>query len=375
MKIAILGNQARAMYNFWPALIRHLLVAGHEVLCIVPFPMDALDRTAVCELEKLGASPRFYQLDRKGINPLHDAGTFKSLLSLFKKEQPGLLFASTIKPVIWGLLAARLAHVPRRYAMITGLGFAFETETLPKKALNLAACGLYKAALSGAHGIFFQNQDDWDIFLKSRIISASAPVSLFTQGTGVDTERFKPVPLPQGTPAFLLVARLLEAKGIREYCRAAEILKNTYPDAQFRILGPEEHGVGSVPLDELRSYTDRDIVTYLGKTDDVRPFVAESTVMALPSYREGLPCSLMEGMAMGRAAVATDVPGCRDLVRPEVNGLLVPAKDVQALARAMERFLTVPELAATLGANARKNIEEEYDARTVAASIAAAMGI
>lgn len=375
MKITILGNQARAVYNFWPALIRHLLAAGHETFCVVPFPSDALDRDAAYELERLGARPRFYRLDRKGLNPLYDAATFKSLFSLFKKERPDILFASTIKPVIWGLLAARLAGVPNRYGMITGLGFAFEADTLPKKALNLAACGLYKAALSGARGIFFQNADDRDVFLKSRIISANAPVTLFPQGTGVDIERFSPAPPPQGAPVFLLVARLLEAKGVREYCRAAEMLKAGHPDAQFRILGPEEKGAGSVALDELRSYMERGIVTYLGKTNDVRPFVAEASVMVLPSYREGLPCSLMEGMAMGRCAVAANVPGCRDLVRPEVNGLLVPVRNVPDLAKAMERFLLEPDLAATLGANARKLIEEEYDARNVAANIAAAMGV
>lgn len=374
MKIAILGNQARAMYNFWPALFRHLLACGHETLCLVPFPEDSLDRKAAYELEAMGAQPRFYRLDRKGLNPLHDAATVKTLFSIFKKERPDILFASTIKPVIWGLPAARLAGISNRYAMITGLGFAFENDSLPKKALNLAVRGLYKVALSGAHGIFFQNMDDQDVFIRNHILSAKAPVTLFPQGTGVDIERFNPVPLPQNGPVFLLVARLLEAKGIREFCRAAETLKTTYPDAQFHILGPEENGAGSVPVDELHSYMERDIVKYLGKTEDVRPFIANASVMVLPSYREGLPCSLMEGMAMGRCAIATDVPGCRDLVRPEANGLLVPVRNIPALANAMERLIKEPELISSLGANARNIIVENYDARNVAANIAAAMG-
>ena len=375
MKIAILGNQARALCNFWPALIRHLLACGHETLCLVPFPADALERKAVYELEAMGTTPRFYRLDRKGLNPLHDALTVKTLVSLFRQERPDIVFASTIKPVIWGLLAARLARTPGRYAMITGLGFAFEADTPPKKALKLAACGLYKAALSGAHGVFFQNTEDRDVFLQSRILGANAPIRLFPEGTGVDIERFKPAPLPQNGPVFLLMARLLEAKGIREYCRAAETLKSAYPDARFHILGPEEKGAGSIPVDELRAYEARGIITYLGKTDDVRPFIADATVMVLPSYREGLPCSLMEGMAMGRCAIAADVPGCRDLVRPDVNGLLVPARNVPALACAMERFLKEPELAAAMGARAQNIIMEQYDARNVAANLAAAMGV
>lgn len=372
MKIIVLGNQTKAMSNFWSVLIRHMRKAGHEVVCCAP-PGDA---DAEAALAAQGARLRHYSLDRKGLNPLSDLRTTRELFSLFRDEKPDLLFASTIKPVIYGCMAARAAGVPHVYATITGLGYAFEADTFFKKCVNRLGRLLYRVALSGAEGVFFQNQDDIKVFRQSGILGRNARV-LTARGTGVDTKRFAPSPLPgysadghlSASPVFLLVARLLEAKGLPEYAEAARRLKARYPDARFQVLGPPEKGLGSVSMEQMNAWQQQGSIEYLGETRDVRPYVAAAHVLVLPSWREGTPTSIMEGMSMGRPAVVTDAPGCREVVRNGVNGYLVPVRDPQALAGAMESFITNPESIARMGQGGRELALSEFDAEKVAARI------
>ena len=372
MKIIVLGNQARSMSNFWSVLVRHMFRAGHEVICCTP-PGDP---GAEAILAAQGARVQHYPLDRKGLNPLNDLRTTGALLRIFKNEKPDLLFASTIKPVIYGGIAARVAGVPHIYATITGLGYAFEADSFFKKCVNRLSALLYRTALSGAEGIFFQNEDDIATFKKAGILRPKARV-LRARGTGVDTARFAPTPLPgladDGTltepPVFLLVARLLEAKGLKEYAQAAHELKARHPLARFLLLGPEEQGLGSISLEQVRLWQDHGGIEYLGETRDVRPYISAAHVMVLPSWREGTPTSIMEGMSMGRAAVVTDAPGCREVVRNGHNGYLVPLRDPKALASAMEAFILRPDLMASMGAAGRKMALNEFDAEKVADGI------
>lgn len=372
MKIIVLGNQARSMSNFWSVLVRHMFQAGHEVICCAP-PGDA---GAEAMLATQGARLLHYPLDRKGLNPLHDLRTTGALLRIFKEEKPDLLFASTIKPVIYGCIAARVAGVPHIYATITGLGYAFEADSFFKKCVNRLSALLYRTALSGAEGVFFQNEDDINVFRKAGILGSRARI-LRARGTGVDTCRFAPTPLPglaeDGTlsepPVFLLVARLLEAKGIEEYAQAAHELKAKHPKARFLLLGPEEQGLGSISLEQIRQWQEQGGVEYLGETRDVRPYISAAHVMVLPSWREGTPTSIMEGMSMGRAAVVTDAPGCREVVREGYNGYLVPLRDPKALAAALESFILRPDLMASMGAAGRQMALNDFDAEKVAAHI------
>ena len=343
MKILILGNQARSTSNFWTVLMRRMRAAGHEVLCAVPAGDDAAEAAirAIGEEDpafRKGPAVRLchYPLDRKGLNPLRDMATMHALYRLFRQEKPDLLFASTIKPVIYGCMAARLARVPHIYATITGLGYAFEADNFFKKCVNRLSIGLYHCALAGAEGVFFQNRDDAELFRKVGILRRSARV-LMARGTGVDIRRFAEAPLPP-LPAegcapeereiiFLLVGRLLEAKGLPEYAAAAKELKTQYPAARFQLLGPPEQGLGSVDLAQVRRWQDEGSIEYLGETRDVRPYVEACHALVLPSWREGTPTSIMEGMSMGRAAVVTDVPGCREVVEDGVNGCICAAHD------------------------------------------------
>lgn len=372
MKIIVLGNQARSMSNFWSVLVRHMFRAGHEVICCTP-PGDS---GAEAILAAQGARVLHYPLDRKGLNPLHDLRTTGALLRLFKEEKPDLLFASTIKPVIYGCIAARVAGVPHVYATITGLGYAFEADSFFKKCVNRLSALLYRTALSGAEGVFFQNEDDINVFRQAGILGSRARI-LRARGTGVDTTRFAPTPLPglaeDGTlsepPVFLLVARLLEAKGIEEYARAAHELKAKHPEARFLLLGPEEQGLGSISLEQIRQWQEQGGIEYLGETRDVRPYISAAHVMVLPSWREGTPTSIMEGMSMGRAAVVTDAPGCREVVREGYNGYLVPLRDPKALAAALESFIQRPDLMRSMGAAGRQMALNDFDAEKVAAHI------
>lgn len=376
MKIIVLGNQARAMVNFWSVLIRRMRAGGHEVLCCAP----AGDAEADAALAAQGSQVRHFALDRKGLNPARDVRTLVELRRIFAEEKPDLLFASTIKPVIYGCMAARLARVPHVYATITGLGYAFEADSFLKKCVNRLGIALYRSALAKVSGVFFQNQDDVDTFQRAGILRPSARV-LMARGTGVDIVRFAPVPLPglrvepdksetiAGPLIFLLVGRLLEAKGLPEYAAAARMLKARHPAARFQVLGPPEQGFGSVPLAQIQAWEAAGGIEYLGQTRDVRPYMAAAHVLVLPSRREGTPTAVMEAMSMGRPAVVTDAPGCREVVRENVNGRLVPLGNIEALAQAMEHFITDPAEVIRMGAAGREMAVCEFDAEKVAARI------
>jgi len=373
MKVAVLGNQARAMVNFWSVFIRALVAAGHEVVCITPDE----DAAWQARLRGLGARLAHYPLDRKGLNPLRDVGSLLALRRLFRRERPDALFAYGVKPVIYGVPAAALAGYPRRvnrHVMITGLGYAFEADSFPKRLLlRLAAC-LYRLAFSYAATAFFQNADDAAVFRRLNIIPKDMRL-IMTPGTGVDLARFSPAGPPPGPPAFLFIGRLLAAKGLFELYAAAKILQQRHPNARFQILGPPEYGVGSVPLETVRSWQAEGVIEYLGETRDVRPYLAAAHVLVLPSYREGASTVIMEALAVGRAVVASDVPGCRELVSHNENGCLVRPRDAASLAAGMERYLTEQNLAAAHGARGRERAEAEFDARRVAAGIMAAMDL
>jgi len=369
MHIVVLGNTSRGVVNFWSVLVESLRAAGCRVTVFAP----GGDADADAAIRGMGATLHHYPLDRKGLNPVRDMATLTALYRLFRRERPDMLFCYTIKPVIYGCLAARFAGVRRRFAAITGLGYMFEADSAVKKALMALATLLYRLALIGA-AIFFQNREDREFFETAGIVGSAHRMEL-TKGTGVDVAHFAPVPLPSGSPVFLLVGRLLEAKGLYEYAQAARILKERHPGVRFQLLGPPEHGLGSVPLERVRDWERGGFIEYLGQTGDVRPYLAAASVIVLPSWREGTPCSVMEGMSMGRPVVVTDAPGCREVVISGLNGHMAPLRDPQALAEAMERFILHPEDIASMGAASRAIAVEEFDARKVAARILRVMGL
>jgi glycosyltransferase involved in cell wall biosynthesis len=376
MKVAILGNQARAMGNFWTPLIRLLQDRGHETICCLPHPAPD-DLPWEGALTDLGARLAHYPLDRKGLNPFRDLKTLLGLRAALRAARPDVLFAFTIKPVIYGAFAAHLAGIPaksRRHVMITGLGYMFEADTPFKRFLRQAARLLYRLAFSRVQTVFFQNPEDQALFAALGITPPSVAVRL-CRGTGVDLARFAPSPLPAGDPVFLYVGRLLEAKGLRELAAAARLLKERLPSARLRLLGPEERGPGAVPLAEILAWQREGLLEYLGPTRDVRPYLAEAAVVVLPSWREGLPTALLEAMAVGRPLIATDVPGCREVVQNGRNGLLVPPRDPAALAEAMRTIVLSPARLRKMAAASRDLVRTTFNAETIALDLMAHMGL
>ncbi|WP_197052938.1 glycosyltransferase family 4 protein [Tepidicaulis marinus] len=291
----------------------------------------------------------------------------------FAPPPADIFFGYTAKPVIWGLLAAWLTRVPDRAALITGLGYAFTGEARGKRALvQKILRGLYKHALRRATLIFFQNQDDKDDFARMNLLPAGVPV-VIVNGSGIDTNTFTPAPLPSGPRRFLLIARLIGDKGIREYAAAAAQLRVAVPEAEFHLVGGLDPNPDGIPEAEVRKWQEAGHITWHGSLEDVREAIAASHIYVLPSYREGTPRTVLEAMAMGRPIITTDAPGCRETVINGVNGFLVPVQNISALKEAMEHFLISPQIIETMGEESRRIAVEKYDVRKINAAMLTAM--
>ncbi|MFB9146798.1 glycosyltransferase family 4 protein [Halomonas alkalicola] len=372
-RLVILAGFARSLVNFRGPLVKALCDAGLEVHAIAP---DLhYDLETQLQLEAWGVITHDVSMQRTGTNLLRDLKTLRHLYRLFREIKPDILLGYTIKPVIYGTLAAWLAKVPKRYALITGLGYAFTGEARGKRGLiQRMVRGLYRQALKRADLVFFQNPDDETLFRQLGLLSQEAP-SKVVNGSGIDTARFTQAPLPKGSPNFLLIARLLGDKGVREYVEAAAWVRERHPEITFKVVGDIDANPDSITRQELEAWIAAGHIEYLGRLDDVRPAIADSSVYVLPSYREGTPRTVLEAMAMGRPIITTDAPGCRETVVEGENGYLVPVKSVDPLVGAMQRFIDQPELVARMGQRSRAIAEEKYDVHKVNAVMLEAMGI
>lgn len=361
--VFILASLSTSLRNFRGPLIAELAERGHEVHVAAP---DLLEDATTCEwLNERGIECHDVPLSRAALNPFADLGTLRVLRQLMTQLRPDLFLGYTIKPVIWGLIAARMSGVSRRVALITGLGYAFTGQARGKRALvQKLARSLYARALKGATLVFFQNPDDRATFRQMGLLPEET-LEVIVNGSGVDTNTFAPVPLPDGPTRFLLIARLLGDKGIKEYVAAARMLRAERPDIEFHLIGGLDPNPDGISETEVQRWHDAGDIVWHGALNDVRPSIAAAHVYVLPSYREGTPRTVLEAMSMGRAIVTTDAPGCRETVQDGENGFLVPTQDVASLADAMRRFLNTPELMTTMGASARKVAVEKYDVRKV----------
>ncbi|WP_350655963.1 glycosyltransferase family 4 protein [Psychrobacter sp. S1-30-MNA-CIBAN-0213] len=372
MKFLLVASFASSLIGFRKPLIVALLERGLEVHVAAPELLD--NQVVMTELTRLGVIPHSISMQRTGINPVADTQALISLYALMRKIKPDYMMGYTIKPVIYGTLAAWLARVPKRFALITGLGFAFTGEDDNKrKRVRAVAQGLYRSALRHCQVVFFQNHDDEALFRQLNIVSSKTRTCVVS-GSGVDVEEFDVVPFDTQKPLrFLLIARLLGDKGVREYNQAAQQVKKLYPEVQFDLVGGLDANPTSITQAELDEWIKADTVNFLGRLNDVRPAIQASSVYVLPSYREGTPRTVLEAMAMGRAIITTDAPGCRETVVDGDNGFLVPVKDVDALAQAMLRFIEQPALIAQMGRRARIIAEEKYDVHKVNAHMISEM--
>lgn len=373
MRFLLIAGLAESLLNFRGPLIMALLAKGVEVHVAAP-NLPKTDPTRLA-LEAQGLTVHEVPLRRTGTNPLADLKALWAMRSLMRSLQPDAVLGYTIKPVIYGTLAAWLAGVPRRFALVTGLGYAFTGEaTGLRGAVKFLVQGLYKQALRRSRKVFFQNPDDEALFRQLRLLTPDTS-SVVVNGSGVDVASFSVAPLPQGAHNFLLIARLLGDKGVREYAQAAQRIKAAHPEVRFSLVGWIDENPDAIAQAELDQWVQQGTLEYLGRMSDVRPAINASTVYVLPSYREGTPRTVLEAMAMGRAVITTDAPGCRETVVDGDNGFLVPVKSVDALVHAMQRFIDEPGLAARMGARGRQIAEDKYDVHKVNAVMLREMGI
>jgi len=362
------GAYAGSIIGFRGPLISEMLRRGYEVHVTAP-DLDAGVRAA---LRKIGAIPHDIALARTGTNPIDDIKYGLALFRIMREIRPTCVVGYTIKPNIWGSIAARFAGT-KSISMVTGLGFAFIPGTDVKRSIvQWIIHRLYAFATAANHRVIFQNPDDIADFCAKGCLAKRQKAAL-VNGSGVDTDYFAQAPLPD-TPIFLMIARFLVSKGTRDYANAAIRVLSERSDCRFRLAGFLDAGPDSISAEELEQWKHQGIEV-IGRLDDVRPVVANASIYVLPSYREGTPRTVLEAMSMGRPIITTDVPGCRETVRDGVNGILIPDRDVDALAKAMHRLADSPTLRAQMGQVGRNVALEKYAIERVTAETLLHIGL
>ena len=354
-KFILVASHPDSLLNFRGPLIRALLSKDLEVHVAAPdLNADSLIRRS---LESYGVNVHKIHMKRTGMNPISDLRTIFQLWILMKKIKPNYFLGYTHKPVIYGNLAAWMAGVNKQFALITGLGYTFQSQIL---WLNHLLQFLYRISMRRVEKVFFQNPDDETLFQNLGIIKTSDQKSVVVNGSGVDLKKFNIASFPRKIQ-FLLIARLLGDKGVREYFKAAKAVRKNHPDIKFGLVGWIDNHPDAISKKELDESIDAGDIFFYGRMDDVKPAISESSVYVLPSYREGTPRTVLEAMAMGRPIITTDAPGCKETVKDGINGYIVKVKSSQALVEAMLCFIEQPELIESMGNSSRKIAEEKYD--------------
>lgn len=370
MKIVIIGNFAPHIVNFRKSLILELRKYA-EVFVLAPFENEKTSS----EIRSLGVEYREFFLNPRGMNPLHDLLTGRNLVKILKDISPDIVFSYTIKPIIWGSIAARQSNIKNIYAMVTGVGYAFmDANTIKSKIAKKVATFLYRKALKYNEGIFFQNEDDFKLFKEKRVVSNKSN-SIVINGSGVDLDYYK-LSSPYIFPIrFLMIARLLKDKGLMEYLTAAKLIRAKHPDVEFHLVGYRDQNPSCISESELNDLMKDEDIIFHGKVSDVRPLIENSSVFVLPSYREGTSRSVLEAMSMGKPIITSDAPGCKETVIDGYNGFLVPIKNVNALVNSMLEFVFSTENIVKMGLNSRKLAEEKYDVKKVNQKILTTMNL
>lgn len=362
----MVGTVASSFYGFRADLIRTLLKKGHQVYAFTSeYTAEDLKK-----IEQLGAIPITYALNRGGLNPLADIIATYQLSKKIKAINPDLVFSYFSKPVIFGTLAAKLAKVPRMIGMLEGLGYTFteQPEGLRKKTqlIKKIQVFLYKIALPQLDQLFFLNPDDPKDLLEKHAIHVKNIEVLGGIGLNFQDYPYQPLSNIHLPLKFLFIGRLLKEKGIHEFVQAAKLVKEKYPETEFTVLGAIDHAnLGALSEAELYQLIQTNIIHYPGHVSNVYDWIAENHIFVLPSYREGVPRSTQEAMAIGRAIITTDVPGCRETVVNGVNGFLVPKWNPEALAEKMIYFIENPEQISLMGSASYEIAKEKFDANVV----------
>lgn len=350
---------AEAFYKSRVELIFKFLDLGYQVILAAPEP-DTFTETVFGR-----GKVKYYKinLDRTGINPISDYKIIKQLQKVISIEKPDLSYAfGGSKAAIYTTIAAYNEKVPGNFCMINGLGSIFHGSGFKNKLVQIIMSMLFKFSLSKSHGVLFQNTDDLNEFVNNNLVNRNK--CIIVNGSGVNLVKF-PYMKNLSKDIFLFVGRLLRDKGIYEFVEAARIVKETYPNAEFWVVGGYDTNPTAVKEREMTRWVDLGLIKYFGRQDKVLPFYQKCTVFVLPSFHEGTPRTNLEAMAVGRPIITTDVPGCRETVIDGVTGFIVPVKDSVQLANKISRFITNPELALEMGNNAYAFVVDKYDVNKV----------
>ncbi len=365
-KFILISPKNRTVYNFRGDLIKTIINKGYEVVVTGPNKID------VDKIEALGARFVEVPINKNGINPLADMKYMLALRKLMKKERPDATLGYTIKPAIYGAMAAKLAGVKSRTSMITGAGYLFTAKTVKAKLTGIIGKSLYKLGLGCANHVIFQNEDDLHEFTEMQLVNKQK--CAVVNGSGVNMEHFAVAPLPE-KPVFFMLSRALYSKGVKEYLDACRIVHSKYPEVRCMYLGAIEPMPDAIPQDVVQSYIDDGSIEYYGETPDVRQYTAQCSVYVLPSYREGTPRTVLEAMSMGRPIITTDVPGCRSTVIDGKNGFLIPAYNAEAVAEKMIWFIDHLEAIRKMGEESYNYCARKFEVSAVNSSMLKIMGL
>lgn len=335
--ILIISSELFSLINFRSSLIKYLIDCGHRVTALAP-KEEYNNEDSIQKLKSMGVIFKSYSLSRAGLNPFKDYLSYKSICFVISQCKPDIVIAYTAKPVIYAGMAMK--HFPKIsfFPLITGLGYGFtEGDGVKRKLIRQLMIILYRKGLKSSESIIFQNPDDKKLFYKLKIILRNMS-SHIVHGSGVDLDLYPFSPLPK-KPIFLMLARLLIDKGVREYAEAARIVKAQFPKVIFQLAGRLDSNPSTISSNELNFWINEGFIQYLGEISSVQKSLTSCRFYVLPSYREGTPRSVLEAMATGRPVITTDTPGCRETVIDGKNGLLVSPKNSKSLANAMIQLL------------------------------------
>lgn len=354
--ILLCGNTAWGMFNFRRGLIEALITQGNKVTVVAPY-----DDT-ILKLKAIGCNVCDLKISAKGVNPLEDLGLLLFLTKLYRILKPDFIFHYTIKPNIYGSMAARFAGIPS-IAVTTGLGYTFQSSGVVASISRI----LYTFAFRSPKQVWFLNQDDMDEFIDAKLIDDEKAYLLDSEG--VNTDYFKPAKSfeKDGKTRFLLIARMLRDKGVGEFVEAAREIRTKHPNVIFQLLGEADaNNPSAISRQEIGDWEKEGIVEYIGTTTDVRPAISFSDCVVLPSYREGVPRTLLEAAAMGKPIVTTDSAGCRETLQPNKTGWLCEPKSANSLIGSLEEFLDLSESRREdMGRAARKYIVARFDEKNI----------
>ena len=360
LNILIVSNTSWYLHNFRLGLIKLLLERGYEVCTLSPKDESSAN------LQDAGCRHIHLEMDNKGLNPISDLVMKRRLSKLYGEISPNLILHYTIKPVIYGSLAAAKLGIPF-INNVTGLGTAF----IKTNWLTWLVKGLYRLSQKNADRVLFQNADDRELFVSERLIPENVPQEVIP-GTGIDTDYFSPQPYPESNSiTFLLIARMLWDKGVGEFVEAGRQIKSEFNDVRFQLLGfLDVSNRTAISREQMQIWTEEGIIEYLGETNDVRPYICNVDCVVLPSYREGLPRTLLEAASRGGPIIATDVTGCRGVVDHGVNGYLCKEKDANDLAEKMRDVIKLScHDRKKMGLKGRKKMEDNFNEKIIVEKI------